>query len=365
MKLLYFNQHHALTNDALVRPDVLLFSKFFKLYGDGTIAFLDRTGLIKTPIAMHSVFPMPQLRAQPKSFEDICNERARQLLDLTHNSNRNLYVFWSGGIDSTLVLVSLLKQATSEEKKKIIVLMTENSIEEYPLFFEKHIIGTLQVSATTMFPHILGTDNIIVGGEGNDQLFGSDVMAKLILSYTESFIHAPYQREKFFTYFDSILSEPKVTNFYLDQFERLAAHAPMPIKSNLDFVWWINFSCKWQSVFMRMLTFTTPRYLNNITKDYVHGPYQHFFFTDDFQLWSMNNLDKRIRETWNTYKWVCKDIIYEYTKDAEYRKNKLKKGSLSSLLTLRSPYNFMDDEYRMSHTLPFESYYAPHNDFLI
>ena len=38
----------------------------------------------------------------------------------------------------------------------------------------------------------------------------------------------------------------------------------------------------------------------------------------------MNNPDKKMKDTWNTYKWVCKDIIYEYDKNVEYRDTKNK-----------------------------------------
>ena len=70
---------------------------------------------------------------------------------------------------------------------------------------------------------------------------------------------------------------------------------------------------------MRMLAYTSERTVANITADYITTNYFHFYGTEDFQLWSMNNMDKKIKDTWNTYKWVCKDIIYDYTRDADYR----------------------------------------------
>ena len=41
----------------------------------------------------------------------------------------------------------------------------------------------------------------------------------------------------------------------------------------------------------------------------------------------MCNHDLKIRDTWESYKWIAKDYIFEFTGDADYRDNKLKKDS--------------------------------------
>jgi hypothetical protein len=79
----------------------------------------------------------------------------------------------------------------------------------------------------------------------------------------------------------------------------------------------------------------------------------------------MNNNDMKLKDTWKSYKWPCKDIIYEYTKDADYRDNKTKRGSLHFLLLQRSPYLFIDDTMRMHTEMNVEDYYNPDNDFII
>jgi len=52
------------------------------------------------------------------------------------------------------------------------------------------------------------------------------------------------------------------------------------------------------------------------------------FDTEEFQLWSMNNPDSKIKDTMTSYKWPAKDYIFDYTKDSNYRDTKLKVGSL-------------------------------------
>jgi hypothetical protein len=60
---------------------------------------------------------------------------------------------------------------------------------------------------------------------------------------------------------------------------------------------------------------------------------------------------------------VCKDIIYDFTKDADYRDNKIKRGSLHSLLVQQKAYSFIDDTFTFYDELDFDEYYDPDNDF--
>ncbi len=361
--LLYYNPNVATRHDNFHLPGIERFSKFFKLFNPNVV-FLDRTRTIRIPIRTESIFPMPAFQKMCTSFEDLCDRRARELLNRARELASPIHVMWSGGIDSTLLLISFLKSASAEEKANIVVLLTEESISENPNFYRDHIRGKLRVDSSSMFTYLLGTKHFVVGGEHNDQLFGSDMVGKLIVQFGPKSIHAPYSRDTFFSFFNPSIGDSATTNFYLDMFERLQSTAPIPVLSNFDFLWWINFSLKWQSVFMRMLTYTAKRNTQNVTREYIKSRYVHFYGTEDFQLWSMNNMDKKIKDAWNTYKWPCKDIIYDYTKDADYRDNKVKRGSLYFLLLQRSSFNFIDADMNFHHELPATEYYNPDNDFV-
>ncbi len=79
----------------------------------------------------------------------------------------------------------------------------------------------------------------------------------------------------------------------------------------------------------------------------------------------MNNLDKRIKDTWKSYKWVSKDAIYKFTKDADYRDNKTKVRSLPTVLRQQKLHNtFLDAQWKFSNDLKPESFLNPHNDFV-
>jgi hypothetical protein len=361
-RLIYYNPNVVNRPENHALPGMFRFSQLFKVINPA-VSVVDRTGTLDLPIKVHSLFPIPKLRAMNRTFEDLCNERAVDLLRRADHLGAKLYVFWSGGIDSTLALISFLKNTSEAERKNIVVLLSEESINEYPKFYKEHIRGRLQTDSAMMFPYLLGGRQVVVNGEHNDQLFGSDMVGQLIIKFGPSVMHQPYNRDIFFTFFNDGINDSAGTNFYLDVLEQLRIAAPVDIATNFLCLWWFNFSLKWQSVFMRTLSYTAARNIGRMSLDYIATNYAPFYCTQDFQLWSMNNLDSRIRDSWKTYKWVCKDIIYEYTKDADYRDNKAKKGSLYFLITQQKSYNFIDDTMKFFHEATPEQYYEPVNDF--
>jgi hypothetical protein len=84
-------------------------------------------------------------------------------------------------------------------------------------------------------------------------------------------------------------------------------------------LWWWNFALKWDEVKYRMFMST----IVDKTPDFMH-----FTDTDTFQLWSISNPDKKIKDTPESYKFTAKDYIFDYTSDADYRDTMRKGGSL-------------------------------------
>ena len=107
------------------------------------ISMMDRTETIKMPINS-TILPflkLPEFKKTTTNFEELCEKRARYLLDKAISTNRKLTIMYSGGIVSTLIMVSLLKVATDKEiQDHIIVLLTQASIFENKTFFTDHII---------------------------------------------------------------------------------------------------------------------------------------------------------------------------------------------------------------------------------
>jgi hypothetical protein len=336
------------------RPPALeRLSAYFKIYPGASP--IDRTGTITFPTRMKSVFPLPQMRERQESYDNICAQRAADLLQLAARVDAQIYVFWSGGVDSTCALVSLLKQC--KDKQRIIVLLTEKSVLEYPLFFTRYIRGKLRHAPADLFVDLFAGHNVIVSGEHNDQLFGSDIIGEAISLFGIEAVTGRLQRELLTSLFEYRLNGDRETAlFFSGLFGRFIETAPVALKTNFDLLWWINFALKWQTVYMRTLLFSRQA----LSYDHVKTFYQPFFNTPEFQLWSMNNLDKRIKDHWRTYKWPAKDVIFEFTKDADYRDNKIKHQSLVSLLSKRPHHKFLDENFAFHQQV---DWYQPVNDF--
>ena len=363
-RLLYCLPSFVGKTSNLGHPGMARFADVFKLYGPWVIP-VDRTGTITSPIRTVSDFPIPTYRSFTGSFAEICNERAIEVLGNAEKLGAVMYVMYSGGIDSTLVLVSLLKNATAEQKKNIVILLSHESIAENPRFYEEHIRGKLRVGSSIAFPELIGEDCYLLSGEHNDMVMGSEKIGKLMTRFGASSIYQPYNREMVTSLYAGALGGDIATaDFYMDLFERIRDKAPFPVTNNMDFLWWINFAIKWQACFYYILLFAPARNAHKVTREYVNARFVSFFNTDDFQLWSMNNLDKRIKDTWKSYKWVCKDIIYDYTKDADYRDNKMKKASLLFITAQQTSYHFLDDNMHFTNDLTPEEYLEPVNDFV-
>jgi hypothetical protein len=336
------------------------------VYGP-TTAPVDRSGVLKFPVRMRSMFPLPQMRMFTKTYEELCNERAQQLLARAERLDTWLYAFWSGGIDSTCLLVSLLKNASPAQKERLVVLMSEESIAEYPLFYQKYIRGQLRRESAMLFPYIIGTPVVLVNGEHNDQLFGSDIIAPAINRFGADAVCGPYNRNLFAAFFVEGLSGEGMGDDaprYVELFERLCDNAPITLSTNYDHFWWINFVLKWQTVYMRMLNYTAERNARLLSETYLRKFYAPFYNTEGFQLWSMGNTEQRLTNGWRSYKWPAKELIFNFTKDANYRDTKIKRGSLKFLILGQIANNFIDDKFGFHKQVALEDFYAKDNAFV-
>jgi hypothetical protein len=358
MRFTFYNANYLVRHREL--PGVKQFLAYFKVYRG--VAPVDRSGVLTFPVRVRSLFPLPKMRAFTKTYEQLCNDRAIDLLARADQLDTSLYAFWSGGIDSTCLLISLLKNAKPADLERIVVLMSEESITEYPEFYRRHIRGKLRRQSATLFPYVLGTKNLIVNGEHNDQLFGSDIVAAVANRFGFDAVGEPYNRQLFLTFFEEGMGE-KVAPRYVAMFEQLSERAPLSLSSNYSRFWWINFAVKWQTVYMRMLSFTAERNAHLLSEEYLKTYYAPFFNTQGFQLWSMNNLDQRLRNGWRSYKWPAKEVIYEFTKDADYRDKKIKRGSLHYLISSQVSFNFIDDKFAFHTAARPEDFYEEKNCF--
>ena len=111
-------------------------------------------------------------------------ERTSDILDISVENNKDIQILWSGGIDTTAMVVAFYLKTVGKQylRDKITICHCERSIQENPQFFK-----TVQAFKTLVIPYhvhdILNYNNdaILVTDDPADMMFGTYVMAQCIL----------------------------------------------------------------------------------------------------------------------------------------------------------------------------------------
>lgn len=293
--------------------------------------------------------PMPDFSKNfTTALSEIMMQRAEELWRWIEDTGKLGIVWWSGGIDSTALLVAMLRTATPERIKLIKVGMNERSINEYPLFFNKYVRDL----PYTFMPQAAGRDidlNVLhITGEIGDQLFGSDYLEACFAGGGREFqgkkhfvgnINAPWQ-DTMSRFVRDQLQYMNLPSEYvqpiMDTYEKLNTASPIEINTLFDFWWWSNFNLKYSNVVGRIPMSTQQPHI-------AHKCIVAFFNTPDFQRWSVFNHDKKIGSTWKSYKKELKQFVFDFNKDKDWFTHKTKGASLgvhtySSNLVMDSNY---------------------------
>jgi hypothetical protein len=270
----------------------------------------------------YSCYPIPTKTQTITDFSSIVKYRCLELLSL----NKPINVCWSGGLDSTFVLFSLLHYAN--DKEQIRVYGTYNSIIESGDLFDKYIKNNIKykikVNTSSEYNFDSSEDAIYVTGAMSNQLFIPGLSYNnnrdCLLQFKdgkniENSADLPYH---------GVLTESCV------QFLNPSIiNSIKPIITLQDLRWYINFNFTWYNV----LTYSLVG-LDKHKSDKVHA----FFNSEDFQLWSMFNKDIPTKTgDYSDERWQIREAITEYIGDTFYSKNKKKQTSVLSKL----PHNWL------------------------
>ena len=301
-----------------LRPEYVEACRFF------SSPLIDRTGTLESGVDFDVLDALDDFSETDKNFAEICDERATFIAQKAIRQNRKIQLLWSGGIDSTLALVSLFKELEKrEELQRLEVLLSKESIEEYRSFFEEVIRKKLNyILFNPPIYSRLDTKKIIVTGEHGDQIFGSDKARHFVITkqafrpYTE-ILPCVIARK---------LGSDKSVDAIISYLEPQIKKSSVPVKTLFDYLWWMNFSLKWQHVSLRMI-YSMENINLSLDENIIH-----FFSAKDFQNWSVKHHDKKIKNSWKSYKYVAKEYIFDFHRDENYLINKEKEQSLKDAI---------------------------------
>lgn len=333
------------------------------------ISFSDRSGVIqiplKTAVATQNTMPAydPNFNM---TYEECCQASAQALYEKQDCLDVPIRLLYSGGIDSSTILASLIKQVgMAETEKRIELVLNPTSIEENRWMWEK-VIRRSKIKFLSSEAHQdWSTDRIMVAGEGNDQIFGSDLFKDLQMWKGPGVFVMPWTEDLIYEYFSSWKKMPvEHARIWTALMVKLLRAAPCPVETLTDWWWWTNFTCKWSCVYFRIANaVSNPEIVN---QSYMDNYFYQFFNTPQHQKWSMVNQESKHKNTQDSYKYQAKELICKFLGDNGYL-IKAKRGSLWEIMAHKKKAIAIDTDYKFYWDLQeikdLSSFYEPNNSF--
>ena len=349
----------------------------------------------------HEILPgyeIPNLQSKfEKTFNEVTDLRALDIEKIIKQTNKECYLFYSGGIDSTVVLISLIKNFNAQSLKKLRLCMNSESIIENPYFYKKYIENNFQIidSSENLYSSILkNTNSFCITADSGDFIYGTEIgvklypqirnlvnflnpklkkkLNKLYPKIGSSDTHFSEFKDLLIFYFNNSLKQgiktfenlshlPKEYRTFTHEDEnfgelfylkivRNIESCNAPVQSLHDFFWWTMFNPRFLwSVVRPGLNYSLENNLENIIN---HGVV-NWYAGHNYQLWSLNNNnngEKLYGTTQSSYKWASKKYIWEFDKNDWYRDNKIKMPSLPLLFRLNWKKYFYELDNRFGIT---------------
>lgn len=327
-------------------PDIKLFEEITVKIS--TSWMVDRTGTTQLPFRTKVLenYLLPDFNNIKKStLEECCINRAQGLLAV----DSVLYFLYSGGIDSTLALISFIKAGASRDK--LVVVCNIDSIRENPNFYYTYIKPNFNLMSSELFMQTIKTrelDGRAVFCEGADGLYGQQLGEKAFSMFGGAYLEKPATRQNVIDYFKIKGLDDLTSNCCFDLCSLVPS--PRPINTLYDFFWWLQFNWKWQFALEKLSLRTS-----------LNPNIEIFYSTPEFQKWAVTHEQLKIKKQ-SDFKKDYKQLIYNFTKDQEYFDLKIKHQSVSYMYLAGAFTAVEEDGTRLtSKEFSIMNYYQPDN----
>lgn len=270
----------------------------FNLLNDGSEYFLkSRCDDISTII-----------NSKNMTFEECCHNRSSEIIKEARLEKKKIYVLYSGGVDSSVVVSSFLMN-DALDKRTFYVVCNNYAIEENPSMYDFLIRSNINVHRISddieAFISLLNNENIyFVSGCCGDQIISSNL-------HTRKHRHLDY----FCDWKDSLndivkrIFNRQVEDRHICDMEAYSSYMNFPLKYFGDFALLFNFGLKWDY---------SMDYIKNLSKYENVIP---FFDTIYFQKYMFNahNIMREYKHQNDyLYKLDFKKYIFSLTKSEIY-----------------------------------------------
>lgn len=323
---------------------------------------ITRNGEWTTPWPQELIpkFRMPEYDPMfNKSFEQVTDENALRIRDRILQGEK-FAVMYSGGIDSTLVLSSLIKNLNKEELESVTVMCSGESIAENPVFYNKFIHEKMKTldSKNHKYDDLIKLGMTPIISDEGDCIFGTLIGLNMYNSFdalvdtvsgpvkenlrllkdkiSDPSVHYSTFKELIIKFLD-IPSDPNFGRILYDKYDHNIKTATVPVHSLHDFFWWLIFNVKYYNCSVRGAIYINDTLDINTAVHRIHN----WFNDADYQRWSManNNNGTKIKKSILSYKTAAKEYIYAVDKNEWYRTFKTKLESLWNISNLQNVQN--------------------------
>ncbi len=286
-----------------------------------------RRGLSFNPMGIKNPpgFEMPDFVEFSDSFETVTDRRADEVAQLVSGNDLPIVVFWSGGIDSTSILASMIKNWDAALKSRLVVKMNNASYLENPWFFDKLIRGRIRYTNDP----VQYSECYCISGNVADSIW---VQADLL----EFQSHFPdILKRNLTTEPDDLLAwlgsktDADHARWLYDLILVNGRESGIELYDYEDFYWWMNFNFYYSGQHFKLLKQMQTKHLTPVDwQNYVSHNIT-WFHSRDYQLWSMNNRSNGVKYdgTVRSYKMPAKQYIFDVDNNQWYRDYKTKTGS--------------------------------------
>lgn len=291
--------------------------------------------------------PLPALPSTPVTFDEAADDFGSKICQELEQG-RQVYLMWSGGIDSTAVAVSVLKHIKPAYYSNFHVVLSDFSKHENPMFYYKFLSQFDQIKLSDFDPAQINLSNsLVLDGEGGDQAYGSSAANKIFSLHPEKILLPWRKNLDFIRSFWYKESMPEFWDWLLELMNTTIDHGSAPVETCFDFFWWLNFNCKLDSTLFRHTLRLSNNVLDRDFEYFAKTVMRRFYASDKIQQWSMTaGAENKIGQAKKTVKWAGRKYIYDFDHNEYYFREKRKEFSSEVIANLSSRYFAIDNQYQ-------------------
>ena len=243
------------------------------------------------------------------TFESVTDHRSQELLAILNREQCRIAVLWSGGIDSTVILSSLIRNWSPADLQQIDVVMNQNSYVENPVFYDQAIKqhGLNVISIADLYQNPI-ENHIITDGDPADKLGPGSIA----LSYAKNHrLTVPWQtaQNNLVEFFAHKFDNKQQCQQYFELIGENIQQTGAPVENTGDWFWWINYNWQWAGTMWQMYTMLERKDTEQL--GLYQRRYHAWFDSDLYQQWSFGSEGRGCRNIDNIrqYKWPAKLYI--------------------------------------------------------